>query len=261
MPIDTALIGALHVDYLQGRDLAQEQHLHHTLFQTSTIDALLDGNYDGDVSFAELEERGDFGLGTLEALDGEMIALDGDFYQIRADGKAHGVDRKTKTPFAVVTFFEPGNAHPLDTATDLSDLSALVDGLTRNTSICCAIRVDGHFEYVRTRSVPRQRKPYPPLVEVVRNQPVFELHDARGSLVGFRFPDYAQGLNVAGYHFHFITADRSAGGHVLECRLTAGELRIDREGDLRVELPSGVGLPVPDQTPTKRETLDRIERG
>ena len=83
----------------------------------------------------------------------------------------------------------------------------------------------------------------------------------RGNLVGFRFPDYAQGLNVAGYHFHFITADRSAGGHVLECRLTNGQLRIDREGDLRVELPSGVGLPVPDQTPAKRETLDRIEKG
>src|SRR4029450_9582891 len=135
MPIDTALIGALHVDYLQSRDLAQEQHLHHTLFQTSTIDALLDGNYDGDVSFAKLEERGDFGLGTLEALDGEMIALDGAFYQIRADGTPSGVHAKTKPPFAVVTFFEPGNAHPLDTATDLSDLSALVDELTRNTSI------------------------------------------------------------------------------------------------------------------------------
>jgi acetolactate decarboxylase len=120
--------------------------------------------------------------------------------------------------------------------------------------------VDGRFEYVRTRSVPRQRIPYPPLAEVVKDQPVFELSAVRGSLVGFRFPDYAQGLNVAGYHFHFITADRSAGGHVHECRLNGGELRVDREADLRVELPSGVGLPVPGGTPAKRKTLDRIER-
>src|ERR687894_1559995 len=102
--------------------------------------------------------------------------------------------------------------------------------------------------------------PYPPLVEVVKNQPTFELRDVAGSLVGFRFPDYAQGLNVSGYHFHFITADRSAGGHVLGCTLTRGELRVDREADLRLELPSGVGLPTPDQSDTKGETLDRIER-
>jgi len=80
MAIDTALIGALHVEYLKKRDLGEDARSHHTLFQTSTIDALLEGEYDGDISFAELEERGDFGLGTLEALDGEMIALDGGFY-------------------------------------------------------------------------------------------------------------------------------------------------------------------------------------
>ena len=260
MPIDTALIGALHVDYLQSRDLAQEQHLHHTLFQTSTIDALLDGNYDGDVSFAELEERGDFGLGTLEALDGEMIALDGDFYQIRADGKAYAVDGKTKTPFAVVTFFEPSISETLGAAS-LADLCERVDRLSGDAAVCCGVRVDGHFDHVRTRSVPRQHRPYPPLVEVVEDQPVFELYDVSGSLVGFKFPDYAQGLNVAGYHFHFITEDRSAGGHVLACQLSKGELHVDREADLRVELPSEVSLPTADHSASRKETIDRIEKG
>jgi acetolactate decarboxylase len=255
------MVGALHVEYIGRRDLSGGAPLHHALFQTSTVDALLDGNYDGDVSFAELQERGDFGLGTLDALDGEMIALDGTFFRIGADGRAHPVGRSAKTPFAVVTLFEPRLRQTLDVVPDLAALCARVDELFGHTSACCAIRVDGRFGYVKTRSVPRQRKPYPPLVDVVKNQPVFELSDVRGSLVGFRFPDYAQGLNVAGYHFHFITADRSAGGHVLECRLAGGELRVDREADLRVELPSGVRLPVPDQTPAKRETLDRIERG
>ncbi|MBA2535093.1 MAG: acetolactate decarboxylase [Rubrobacter sp.] len=261
MPIDTALVGALHVDYLESRDLAGGETLHHTLFQTSTIDALLDGNYDGDVSFAELQARGDFGLGTFDALDGEMIALDGDFYQIRADGEAYPVDERARTPFAVVTIFEPAMSQTLDSAMDLAALCACVDQLFDEASTCCAVRVDGHFEHVRTRSVPRQRKPYASLVEVVKNQPIFELSDVQGTLLGFRFPDYTQGLNVAGYHFHFITADRSAGGHVLECLLTSGKLQVDHEADLRVELPSGVSLPVPDQTSGKRETLDRIERG
>jgi acetolactate decarboxylase len=108
--------------------------------------------------------------------------------------------------------------------------------------------------------VPRQRKPYPPLAEVVTSQPTFELNGVWGSALGFRFPHYAQGMNVAGYHLHFITADRSAGGHVLEFRLARGELRIDHETDLRLELPPSVDLPVPDPTAAKGEALDRIER-
>jgi len=260
MPIDTALVGALHVEYLKKGDLVEVTRPHHTLFQTSTIDALLEGKYDGDISFAELEERGDFGLGTLDALDGEMVALDGGFYQVKADGRAYAIDRRAKTPFAVVTFFEANLSKTLETPMDLTTFGARLDRLVGGETLCYAVRVDGYFEYVKTRSVPRQRKPYPPLVEVVKSQPTFELYDVRGSLVGFRFPHYAQGMNVAGYHLHFITADRSTGGHVLEFRLARGELRVDREADLRLELPPGIELPVLDPTAAKGEELDRIER-
>jgi acetolactate decarboxylase len=259
MPIDTALVGALHVDYLKKRNLEGDQHAHHTLFQTSTIDALLEGKYDGDVSFAELQERGDFGLGTLDALDGEMIALEGRFYQVKADGRAYDIDKRQRTPFAVVTFFEPTLSRTLAKPMDYETFVAYLDRLVSSETSCYAVCVDGWFDYVKTRSVPRQRKPYPPLAEVVTHQPTFEFHNALGSLVGFRFPLYAQGLNVAGYHFHFITADRSAGGHVLRFQLARGELRIDHETDLQLELPSGVDLPVPDLTSAKGEELDRIE--
>lgn len=259
MPIDTALVGALHVEYLKKQELGDDEHPHHVLFQTSTIDALLEGNYDGDVSFAELEERGDFGLGTLEALDGEMVALDGGFYQVRADGRAYPIDGGTRTPFAVVTFFEPNVSLKLATPIDFEAFCTRLDLLVGGEASCYAVRVDGDFEYVKTRSVPRQRKPYPPLAEVVEHQPTFELRDVSGSLVGFRFPHYAQGLNVAGYHFHFITADRSAGGHVLEFRLAGGELLVDSEAVLSLELPPGVDLPAPDPSAKKKDEVDRIE--
>jgi acetolactate decarboxylase len=259
--IDTALVGALHVEYLEKGDLGADALLHHTLFQTSTVDALLEGKYDGDVSFAELEGRGDFGLGTLDALDGEMVALDGGFYQVRADGRAYRIPPDAKTPFAVVTFFEPTLSKSLSGPMDFEAFCARLEELVGEGTPCWAVRVDGRFGYVKTRSVPRQRKPYPTLAEVVEHQPTFELYDVPGSLIGFRFPDYAQGLNVAGYHFHFITADRSAGGHVLDFLLAGGELRVDREAELGLELPCGVELPAPDATAAKKETLDRIERG
>ena len=107
--------------------------------------------------------------------------------------------------------------------------------------------------------MPRQHKPYPPLVEAVKHQPTFEFRDVRGSLVGFRFPDYVQGLNVAGYHFHFITEDRSADGHLLECRIARGELHVDHESDLNLELPSGIKETMPDLSASKKDVLKLIE--
>ena len=260
MPIDTALVGALHVEYLKKGELGEDERPHHALFQTSTIDALLEGRYDGDVSFAELEEHGDFGLGTLEALDGEMVALDGSFYQVKADGRAYAIAGGTRTPFAVVTFFEPDLSRGLTGPMNLATFCTRLDLLVGGEASCYAVRVDGRFEYVKTRSVPRQRRPYPPLAKVVEHQPTFELRDVSGSLIGFRFPRYAQGLNVAGYHFHFITAERSAGGHVLEFQLARGDLLVDSEANLRLELPPGVDLPAPDLTVGKKKALDRIER-
>ncbi len=260
MPIDATFIGALRVEYLGRGDARAGERAHHVLFQASTIDALLDGNYDGDVSFAELRTRGDFGIGTVDALDGEVVGLDGTFYQVRADGRAYEVDGRAKTPFAVVTFFEPTLFRPLDVREDLAALCASLDRIVGGGDMLCAVRLDGRFGYVKTRSVPRQRRPYPPLAEVVKRQPTFEFRDVRGSLVGFRFPDYTQGLNVPGYHLHFITDDRSAGGHLLECRMARGELRVDRESDLRLELPTGVGVPTPDTTAAKRNALERVEK-
>ena len=260
MPIDTALVGALHVEYLRKRDVRGIEHPHHTLFQTSTIDTLLSGNYEGDVSFAELRASGDFGLGTFDALDGEMIALDGDFYQVKADGRAYEVDERLKTPFAVVTFFEPDLRQALAGPMGYVDLCTCLDRILGEADVCHAVRVDGLFHYVKTRSVPRQRKPYPPLVEVVKYQPTFELRDVRGSFAGFRFPDDAQGLNVPAYHFHFVTEDRRAGGHLLECRMARGELYVDHEADLRLELPAGIEAAEPDTSPDKSDALNRVEK-
>src|SRR3712207_6371328 len=168
MPIDTALVGALHIDYLKKCDLGSNERAYHTLFQTSTIDGLLAGKYDGDVNFAELEERGDFGLGTLNALDGEMIALEGNFYQVRADGRAYEIDKQTRTPFAVVTFFKPRLFRMLATPIAYEAFGAYLDRLVSGETSCYAVRVDGWFDYVKTRSVPRQHKPYPPLIKVVQ---------------------------------------------------------------------------------------------
>jgi acetolactate decarboxylase len=233
--LDERLISNLHVQALT-RSGAHADRDPGVLFQVSTIAALLDGAYDGDLSFAELAEHGDLGLGTVNALDGEMIALDGAFHRADVDGFIHPLAPTDRTPFAVVARFAPS----VDVQVAGGELEPLVDA--QLDAPACALRVDGDFELVRARSVPRQRPPYRPLAEVAAEQHVFELADVRGTVVGFRFPDYAAGLEVAGYHLHFISADRTRGGHVLACRLRSGRLRIDPSADLHVELPPGVAL-------------------
>src|ERR1700739_3960057 len=78
-----------------------------TVFQTSTVDALMEGASTGDMTMSELKTHGDFGLGPFDGLDGEMIELDGKVFQVRADGHAHPVADSARTPFATVSFFKP----------------------------------------------------------------------------------------------------------------------------------------------------------
>ena len=235
-----------------GRGNCRPSGRPHVLFQASTIGALLEGAYDGDLSFAELAEHGDLGLGTLNGLDGEMIAIDGRFYRADVDGTVGEIDGETRTPFAVVTRFEPAIDVARDGPLEHDELLAWLDELIPAGVASCAVRVDGRFDSVRARSVPRQHPPYRPLTEVVAEQHVFELADVDGTMLGFRFPDYAEGIEVSGYHLHFIGADRGRGGHVLGSRTSSTvRARIDPSSELRVELPPGVELADPTSPPPR----------
>ena len=258
--LDERWIRALHVETMREEDLHAERE-HHVLFQASTIGALLDGAYEGDLSFAELAEHGDLGLGTLNGLDGEMIAIDGRFYRADVDGEVGEVEAVARTPFAVVTRFEATVDRRLDGPLDHRGLLARLDELIPADAASCAIRLDGLFDLVRARSVPPQTPPYRPLTEVVLEQHVFELDDVEGTMLGFRFPDYAEGIEVSGYHLHFISADRSRGGHVLASRSEGLRARLDPSSELHVELPPAVNLADPDLAASTHAAVEAVERG
>jgi acetolactate decarboxylase len=233
----------------------------HVFFQASTIGALLDGAYDGDLSFAELAEHGDLGLGTLNGLDGEMIAIDGRFYRADVDGQVARVELSACTPFAVVTSFAPETDIARDGPLVHEELLAWLDEAVPAGTASCAIRIDGRFDLVRARSVPRQNPPYRPLTEVVAEQHVFELTDVTGTMLGFRFPDYAEGIEVGGYHLHFIDDDRTRGGHVLDSRCNGTlRVRLDSSSDLHIELPLGVELGDPGVAAATHAAVELVER-
>ena len=224
--------------------LLYAQSADHSIFQVSTFHALKHGKYEGETTFEELKKHGDFGIGTVNGLDGEVVALNGEFFQIKADGKAYSIAKQEKTPFAVVTFFKPDTAVHFPQAGDMKELQKALDTILPLTDEPCAIKVDGEFKYIKVRSVPRQQKPYPGLEEALKHQTFFELKNVSGTLVGFRFPAYMDGVNVPGYHFHFITADRKAGGHVLNCTFETAEARASLIPNLSVSLLKN-GNPTP----------------
>lgn len=257
--LDERWIRALHVETMREEELHAGRE-HHVLFQASTIGALLDGAYDGDLRFEQLAEHGDLGLGTVNALDGEMIALDGRFYRADVEGAIAEVGPGERTPFAVVTEFEPAIDEPIEGTLDHDGLLARLDALIPAGAASCAIRLDGCFDLVRARSVPRQSPPYRPLTEVVAEQHVFELGDVEGTMLGFRFPDYVEGIEVSGYHLHFIDAGRRRGGHVLGSRSDGLRARLDPSSELHIELPPAIDLADPDLAASTHAAVDAVER-
>jgi acetolactate decarboxylase len=252
--LDERLVHSLHVTAGEHADLPEGAEPHE-VFQTSTFAALLDGKLEGDVSFAELAGHGNLGLGTFDAVDGEMLCVDGEFFRCDVEGVAHPVEPERKTPFACLVEFEPTHSFELG-ETDWDGLMAEFDERLGAAGQVHALRLDGRFASVHARSVEGVSKPYPPMTEIVKGQHVFDFADVEGTMVGFRFPDFARGLNVPGYHLHFITADRKRGGHVLGASPAGTTVAVDDETEIRVELPSGVDL----DAAASADAIDAVER-
>jgi acetolactate decarboxylase len=209
-----------------------------TLSQVSTMEALMEGLYDGVITYGELERYGDFGIGTFDNLDGEMIGFDGIFYQVRTDGVAYEVSDNMTAPFADVTFFDADLRQDLPEHIDYEQLKEYIDSILPTVNIFYAIKVEGTFSYLKTRSVPAQEKPYPPLNEVIQQQTTFIFNDIEGTMVGFRCPEFVTDINVPGYHLHFLNGNRDAGGHVLEFVIEDAVVSVDYTSDFYMILPT-----------------------
>ena len=211
-----------------------------TIFQVSTYTSLATGHLDGFETVAWLKSKGDLGTGTIDGLDGEMIMLDGQVYQVKSTGQVVQVPETSLTPFAAVTKFDADITQDLGPLPDLAALQAALLKMIPHKDAFYAIRVHGQFSQLQARSVPKQVKPYPELAQVIKTQSVFDLKNVTGTLVGFWSPDYIGGVNVAGFHLHFISDDRTAGGHLLAGSLTQGQASLDETRNFQMELdPAG----------------------
>ena len=231
------------------------------LFQTSTMAALLDAVYDGEMTIEELLRHGNFGLGTFNALDGEMIINESTVHQFRADGHAGQVQPEQLTPFACVTYFEPEMSIAIDAPTSKKELERLVDEAVGNPNLFVAVRFTGTFDDIETRTVFCQCRPYPPMLDVVRLQPTQHFGATGGTMLGFRTPAYMQGINVAGYHLHFLDDEQKKGGHVTGYCARKGRLELAVISDVEIQLPRSQQFREANLSPDNIHEAIRIAEG
>lgn len=221
-----------------GRDANMKKNgMTDTVTQVSILNALLASRFDGCLPCRDLLEYGDLGIGTFDHMDGELVMVDGSIYQVKADGKVYAPDLDNRVPFATVCQFRPQKTWSLTETTDLEAFEKSIDEKASNPNVFCAVRAEGSFSHMRTQALRIQNKPYPPTAEVVRGCAHFEMKDVSGTIVGFRGPPYVKGVSDMGYHLHFLTHDKTQGGHILAFAMDRGTCAIDICSNHSVILP------------------------
>jgi acetolactate decarboxylase len=221
-------------------ELALKQYLSReskggVVYLSSPADAMMKGIYEENATIGEVKLHGDFGLGTFNDLDGEMVLLDGVAYQIQTDGQTRVVEDEVETPFSCVTFFDPASVEKVDEELDHQGFTALLDRIIPSENMFYAIRIDATFRMLKMWSVPKQ--PHHGNIMEVRPA-MFTFCDVDGTLAGFYTPKFLKALCLPGFHFHFLTGDRGHGGHLKECTLSNARISVQFVSRLELDLPS-----------------------
>ncbi len=201
-----------------------------TIYQVALLQSLTQGYYDGIIKVSELKEHGDTGIGTFEGVNGEMIVIDGKVYQALGDGSVKEAADDETVPFSNVTFFDSDVSVDLKDIKDMASFKTELDKTVndKGKNMFYMVKVTGTFEKLYVRSEIKQEKPYKSLDKALEtDQREFSYENITGTVVGLYCPDYMGGLNAAGWHFHFISDDRTKGGHILELSFKEAKAELD----------------------------------
>ena len=211
-----------------------------TLFQVSTLQALMQGYYYPVSTVGELKQNGDFGIGCFEAVNGELIMVDGVVYQAIHDSSILVPDNNTTIPYATVTFFNNDISFELENVSSMENLKEQLNKIVNENgnNIFYFVRIDGTFDTLYYRSEYAQKEPYKPLAKAMEtDQTFFNKENETGTIVGLYCPDFMDKLNSPGWHFHFITQDKKSGGHLLNLSSKKIAVQLDKKTDFKMILP------------------------
>ncbi len=213
-----------------GNTDTQTENDRETIYQVALLQSLTQGYYDGIIKVSELKKHGDIGIGTFEGVNGEMIVLDGKVYQALGDGTVQEADDNETIPFSNVTFFDKDGSVELS---DINNINALKEKLNamveeKGKNLFYFIKINGTFNIMNVRSEIKQEKPYKSLDKALEtDQREFNYDNIDGTVVALYCPDYMGGLNTPGWHFHFVSDDKTKGGHMLDLKFDKATAEYD----------------------------------
>ncbi|SNR77043.1 acetolactate decarboxylase [Lutibacter agarilyticus] len=202
-------------------------------YHYSIWEAFVNKIYDGTLKASELKERGTIGLGSYNALEGELVMLDGILYEALGDGSVIVVNDTTKIAYANAAFYKEDVAFKFEDTYNYEDLRKELNLQTGSKNFFYAFKIHGTFQKLKLGGVPKQEKPYTEGLDVlIPNRPVFDKENITGTMVGFYCPEFIGKINVTGYHLHFVSDDKKSAGHVMEFTnasdLTGGYKKISK---------------------------------
>lgn len=232
---------------------------HHSIFQVSTSGALVQGVFQGCTRVSDLKSHGDFGLGTFDNLDGEMVMLDGRCFQAGADGITREAEDEWTTPFATVTRFEPDQTQEIPFVGNIGELEQRLNSERPSENIFAGVRLEGFFEKIDLRAACKAHFGED-LVAATAHQSEFTFENIEGTLVGFWSPEYAKTLIVPGYHLHFISKDLTKGGHLMNVKARNLTAMLHFETDLHIAIPETEAFLQADLNTDPTEALNIAEK-
>ena len=204
----------------------------------SVLKALDNGVLEGDLKVSELKELGDFGLGTFNKMNGEMIISDHVVYRVSPDGKIVQPDDQTLIPYSIVTFYHQDDTLSISGDITYPILKAYAASRIPSQNLFYAFRITGNFEYIKCGGANLKEKPYDKtLNQMLSDRPLYEGKDIKGTLVGFWCPEYIGDINTEGFHLHFISEDHSLGGHLMEFKARSLNIGYDIKSGYKILLP------------------------
>ena len=236
------------------------------LYQVSTLQALMLGYIKGVISVKELLKHGDTGLGTFEDLDGEMIVIDGHCYRASSNGQMYEPDLDYGIPFAVATKLKGVRSWDWDEINGIDTLTAMLNNKIEahfGLNSMHIVRIDGDFDFIDARSeLPSRKAQHVSLKELLNTtQYSFRFEKISGSVICLYFPDYMDGLNLPGWHLHFISKDRSMGGHVFDLKINSCRVKLDKIARIELQLPTEPGFDTYELKSASAQDAKNIEQG
>lgn len=121
------------------------------------------------------------------------------------DGTVDALSGDVKTPFACV-HFDPKTPGQKISGLSLPEFEGYLKGRGIK-NVFYAVKLTGRFAKMKTRTVFKQKKPYPGLSEVADQQAIFKGENTTSTLIGYYAPDLYQGIASSDFHLHYLSAD------------------------------------------------------